>query len=400
MKEFIRLFRSPIFSGECSEELAAHICDPCPDPNDREFGRVRSAGFIFSDYIATLMVNPLLNANWVTGIKTGKIIVIPETAGNYDPGTAKELPGYGDRAKSYGPRTMTLNFKDPNLVSNYPHYNGLGGQSELIPFFRTSSQLRIFDKPAIITASDPVEDDIESEVTWNVSAVVVSNNLPSYHAAATLVNTIFKCSYLNNINVDPVVNAGADQAITLPTNNVNLVGSATDDGTIATYLWSKVSGPAGSTFATPNAAGTAVSGLVEGTYVFRLTATDNDGATGTDDVQITVNPALVAVVYGYQLADPYVNDTTAPAVGSPQTINIQRNANIVFSLPAAAADKYWVVKVPAAESAKITWYHNINNNGTVGDAVVRAAFTVAGFTYYVTRAPFVLTVTDTIQLRS
>ena len=150
----------PIFSGECSTELAAHLCNPCPDPSEREFGRVRTAGFIFSDYIAALMANPTSVALWVTGIQTGKIIIVPETAGDYDPGDPKSLKGYGDRSDTKGPRTMTLKFIDPNLTDNYPHYNGLGNQTELIPFFRTSSQTRIFDKPASITAKDPVADDL------------------------------------------------------------------------------------------------------------------------------------------------------------------------------------------------------------------------------------------------
>jgi hypothetical protein len=147
------------------------------------------------------MAAPTLLATWVAGIIAGKIIVVPETAGEYDPGEPKVLKGYGDRVETYGARTMTLKFNDPNLVANYEHYNGLGNQTELIPFFRTSSQLRIFDKPATITAKDPVADDLESEVTWEVSAKVVSVNLPSYHVITNLINTVFKCSYLNDIDV-------------------------------------------------------------------------------------------------------------------------------------------------------------------------------------------------------
>lgn len=191
----------PIYSGDCSEVLADHVCNPCPTPEDREFGRVRTAGFIFSDYIDEMMAAPTLLATWETGIIAGKIIVVPETAGEYDPGEPKVLKGYGDRIETYGARTMTLKFNDPNLVANYEHYNGLGNQTELIPFFRTSSQLRIFDKPATITAKDPVADDIESEVTWEVSAKVVSSNIPSYHVTTNLINTVFKCSYLNGITV-------------------------------------------------------------------------------------------------------------------------------------------------------------------------------------------------------
>ena len=47
-------------------------------------------------------------------------------------------------------------------------------------------------------------------------------------------------------NVAPVAKAGSDMAITLPTNTVTLSGngSTDSDGTIASYQWTKVSGPA------------------------------------------------------------------------------------------------------------------------------------------------------------
>ncbi len=94
------------------------------------------------------------------------------------------------------------------------------------------------------------------------------------------------------VNLPPTANAGSDITITLPVNSVTLVGSGTDaDGTIASYAWSKVSGTGG-TITTPNAATTAVTGLSQGTYVFRLTVTDNSGATATDNVTVTVNAAV------------------------------------------------------------------------------------------------------------
>ena len=68
-----------------------------------------------------------------------------------------------------------------------------------------------------------------------------------------------------------------------------LSGSGTDaDGTIASYLWRKISGPAGGTITSPTAAVTTVTGLIAGVYQYELTVTDNQGATGSDTVQITV----------------------------------------------------------------------------------------------------------------
>jgi hypothetical protein len=96
------------------------------------------------------------------------------------------------------------------------------------------------------------------------------------------------------VNAPPSVNAGTDQTITLPTNSVTLKGIATDaDGTITTYNWTKISGPAQGSIGTPNAATTVVSGLVAGSYVFSLAVTDNNGITASDAIAITVNSSAV-----------------------------------------------------------------------------------------------------------
>jgi K+-transporting ATPase c subunit len=93
-------------------------------------------------------------------------------------------------------------------------------------------------------------------------------------------------------NQAPTAQAGADQSITLPVNTVTLSGSGSDpDGTIASYQWSRISGPSQFTIASPSSAQTSISNLVQGTYSFELKVTDNGGATATDIVSITVNPA-------------------------------------------------------------------------------------------------------------
>src|SRR4029079_4293042 len=92
-------------------------------------------------------------------------------------------------------------------------------------------------------------------------------------------------------NQPPTANAGSDITITLPTSTAQLVGSGADaDGTIATYGWTKIgTTPAGGTLTTPAQSSTGVSGLTTaGTYYFKLTVTDNLGATGTDTVRVIV----------------------------------------------------------------------------------------------------------------
>ncbi len=93
-------------------------------------------------------------------------------------------------------------------------------------------------------------------------------------------------------NQAPTANAGNDQFITLPVNTVTALGSATDpDGTISTYQWTKIAGPAQYTILFPAQAQTVINNLVQGVYQFELRVTDNQGAVDTDTMSVTVNPA-------------------------------------------------------------------------------------------------------------
>ncbi len=91
-------------------------------------------------------------------------------------------------------------------------------------------------------------------------------------------------------NQPPIANAGSDIVISLPVNVTVLNGSASrdPDGTLVSYTWTKVSGPAGAVINNPTAISPVLSNLVVGIYVFRLQVKDNKGATAEDDVTITV----------------------------------------------------------------------------------------------------------------
>ena len=93
-------------------------------------------------------------------------------------------------------------------------------------------------------------------------------------------------------NQPPVANAGSDKTITLPTDSVILSGNGSDiDGTVVSFLWTKISGPTSYSIVNPASANTNITGLVQGVYQFQLKVTDNNGATGTDIMQVTVNAA-------------------------------------------------------------------------------------------------------------
>jgi hypothetical protein len=90
-------------------------------------------------------------------------------------------------------------------------------------------------------------------------------------------------------NRTPVVNAGADRSIRLP-STIDLVGLVSDDGVpnpIPTITWSKVSGPGTVTFGNENMAATTASFSEAGSYILRLAAFDGE-RTGSDVVTINV----------------------------------------------------------------------------------------------------------------
>jgi RHS repeat-associated protein len=94
-------------------------------------------------------------------------------------------------------------------------------------------------------------------------------------------------------NRAPVVNAGADLAVTIP-GTARLTGTATDDGlplgSALTVSWTQVSGPGTITFANLAAAVTTATFSAAGIYVLRLSAGDT-ALTSTDELTVTVNPA-------------------------------------------------------------------------------------------------------------
>ena len=92
------------------------------------------------------------------------------------------------------------------------------------------------------------------------------------------------------VNAAPVANAGPNQTISLPTSSVTLNGSGST-GTITSYSWTRVSGPNTPTITTPTAVSTTVTGLIQGTYTFRLSV---NGGTSTSQVTITVAPVANA----------------------------------------------------------------------------------------------------------
>jgi hypothetical protein len=189
------------------------------------------------------------------------------------------------------------------------------------------------------------------------------------------------------VNKPPVVNAGADQTITLPAA-ASLNGVVTDDGLPAppamfTTTWSVVSGPGTVTFANPAAALTTATFSTAGSYVLRLTANDS-ALTASDDVVITVNPA------------PPVNQPPVVNAGADQTITLPATA----SLSGTVTDD----GLPNPPAAVTTTWSKVSGPGTVtfGNASARATtatFSTSGsYTLRLTASDSALTASDDVVI--
>jgi hypothetical protein len=133
---------------------------------------------------------------------------------------------------------------------------------------------------------------------------------------------------INPVNATPTVNAGSDKIVDEQTP-VNLTAAANDaDGEIASYSWQQMSGmPVDlSNVITTNASlnFTAPTVLVpQGTQniVFKVTVTDNEGVSASDDVVVSVAPI-----------------NAKPSVSAGDDITVDELAQVIISGNASDAD--------------------------------------------------------------
>jgi len=164
-------------------------------------------------------------------------------------------------------------------------------------------------------------------------------------------------------NQAPIVDAGANQSITLPTNTISLLGQVTDDGlpnppAQTTILWSKKDGNGTVSFSSPNSLATTATFSNSGTYILTLTATDSE-LQNSDDIVITVNPEA--------------QNNVAPTVnaGPDQTITLPANA----TLSATATDD----GLPNPPGQLTVSWSKLEGNGGVTFSAQTSLITEASF---------------------
>ncbi len=194
-----------------------------------------------------------------------------------------------DTLCKFGPPVVIITNPVSGAAFNYPSNVQIdatafddGGYIAQVKFFNGTNLLwMLTNAPYSFTWTNPAAG------SYIVTAVATDNSGLSATSSPVSIT----------VNLIPSVNAGTDQMLVWPLNQLSLAGTAWDDGVPTngtfTTVWSVVSGPGPVTFGNSGITNTTATFSTNGTYTLRLTA--NDGAASAYD-EMTVRVQLRPVV--------------------------------------------------------------------------------------------------------
>ena len=149
------------YNQDCDQQVTAHYCNEC---DAKELAKVRGFAYIHKSFVFT---DPTLPAEWIAGIQAGKIIIIPEVNGEYDGGSEKTGPGFGNQTESFITKEHILKFQDPNLVKNWAFYQSLRFNRQYKAAYITETQLWLIQVVVKTLPKAPVQNDMNQFVVWD-----------------------------------------------------------------------------------------------------------------------------------------------------------------------------------------------------------------------------------------
>ena len=202
-----------------------------------------------------------------------------------------------------------------------------------------------------------------SDQTLTFQLLVTDND------GATNTDTVDIGVLASAVNIPPIARAGADQTVA-GDGIVVMNGSASSDpdGTIDTYLWARLSGPSitisGSR--TANAAFIAPTATPDDQIlVIRLTVTDDDGATDTDEIRITVAGTGVVPGLHEQLftVSASTNDRDTATLKRWNSINIDLDDEFAPTGETRFAFRFIATTDSGPDGIELRWLFNASSSG-------------------------------------
>ena len=220
-------------------------------------------------------------------------------------------------------------------------------------------RFRKYGKPLWITEFapwDPPKPDYEGVIKYMMEAIPILENDPAvfrYSWFATRVGSNPDISLLDasgvltklgqlytsmafpglSSDLPPVAFAGRDIFINQPATEVTLNGSSYDaNGDPVTFAWTQEGGPNAATISNSTVPRPVVSGLVPGTYLFRIAVTAQ-GKTDFDEVSVKVGTPNIA------LLKPATASSSEGSSTPPSSVN---DGNLNTRWSSAFSDPQWI----------------------------------------------------------
>ena len=159
----------------------AYTCDPCLTA---ENGNVRSLVLIRK---GTVIAFPLVKFDWELQVGLGNIFIMPETRGSFDGGTPKYITGYGSIKEKKVGDDYVLAVRDPNYVDNVAFYQEAEKHLWNIAYL-SETQLNYVAQDVTIAAKAPIEEDLETDVAWDLELKWFSKLKPVTAAYSTIAS--------------------------------------------------------------------------------------------------------------------------------------------------------------------------------------------------------------------
>ena len=214
--------------------------------------------------------------------------------------------------------------------------------------------------------------DSSEPYSWNTNSSVGTRQWAQNLVADTAITITIRDGVVQNQS--PMAEAGPDQSVAAGAV-VTLTAAATSDpdGTIAAFAWVQIAGDTvsltGDNTSMPTF--TAPSTFTAQTLTFELTATDNDGATDTDTVNVLV-AALVTTVAANAGNDQNIESGGSTQIGGADTVTNGQGATVISwtrvsgtggSLSSTSIAQP-VFNAPTVNVARtIVWRKTVTNNG-------------------------------------
>jgi K319L-like, PKD domain len=188
--------------------------------------------------------------------------------------------------------------------------------------------------------------------------------------ALFILSVFFSVSAVAQPTVSGKTTPAKDTIIIFPTNSITLSGTAVQANPghpVLDTTWTKTSGPAATITNPSNRMTTTVTGLVVGSYVFTLTATDKNNSSST-----TVKVRVVSGILAMKLAYFNVSKNDQGTLFTWQTDMESNNARFVIQESTNGSNFYDIAVLSSKanggnSSMPLTYSYQISNNNTQSD---------------------------------